>query len=62
MFSPVLGSTGLIGSNGPVANTTAREASGGSCQVTLMENSFSDSFGKPFVGMLNNEYRLDYEH
>jgi len=51
VFSPVLGSTGLIGSNGPVANTSAAEASGTSCQVTLMEYSFADSFGKPFVGM-----------
>ncbi|KAE9382175.1 hypothetical protein N431DRAFT_320852 [Stipitochalara longipes BDJ] len=50
VFSPVLGSTGLIGSNGPVGNTSATEASGTSCQVTLMEHSFGDSFGKPFVG------------
>jgi Peptide N-acetyl-beta-D-glucosaminyl asparaginase amidase A len=55
VFSPVLGTTGLVGSNGPVANTTATEASGSSCQVTLMEHSFSDSFGKPFVGTLTNE-------
>jgi hypothetical protein len=62
VFSPVLGSTGLIGSNGPVANITATEASGSSCQVTLMEHSFADSFGKPFVGMLNDELRFDGRH
>jgi hypothetical protein len=51
VFSPVLGSTGLIGSNGPVANANATEASATICQVTLMEHSFASSFGKPFVGM-----------
>jgi hypothetical protein len=62
VVSPVLGSTGLIGSGGPVANATASEASGSSCQVTLMEHSFADSFGKPFVGMLNDECRSDGRH
>lgn len=59
VFSPVLDTTGLVGSNGPVANTTATESSSSSCQVILMEHSFSDSFGKPFVGMLDYEHCLD---
>lgn len=61
VFSPVLGSTGLIGSNGPVANTNATEASRISCQVTLMEHSFATSFGKPFVGALT-QGTLDGRH
>jgi len=58
VFPPVLGSTGLIGSNGTVANTNVTDASGSSCQVTLMEHSFATSFGEPFVGVLKDEFSL----
>jgi hypothetical protein len=60
VFPPVLGSTGLIGSNGTVANTnmTDASASGSSCQVTLMGHSFATSFGKPFVGVFKDESSL----
>ena len=58
VFPPVLGSTGLIESNGTVANTNVTDASGSSCQVILMEHSFATSFGKPFVGVLKDETSL----
>jgi hypothetical protein len=53
--TPVLGSDQIIHyavMNNASANTTALDPTitGSRCQVTLMEFSFADSFGKPFVG------------
>ena len=55
--SPVLGSDGIIdgGSNASLApGEVGAAASGGNgtCNITLMEFTFANSFGKPFVGEL----------
>lgn len=48
---PVLGPQGVMMSDGESVNQTGVTGLGGtSCQVTLMEFEFKDSFGKPFVG------------
>lgn len=48
---PVLGPQGVLMSNGESVNEAGVTGLGGtSCQVTLMEFEFKDSFGKPFVG------------
>lgn len=50
--APVLGAGGFIfdGDN-TTASTLGASESGTTCSVTLMEFSFAESFGKPFVGM-----------
>ena len=48
--TPVLAPNGVI-NDGDNDTTLAATTAESSCSVTLMEFSFGDSFGKPFVGM-----------
>ena len=54
--TPVLGSRSIAGDIIQTSNasTIDTEASHAKCQVTLMEFSFVNSFGKPFVGTYIN--------